>query len=280
MNKTCYVIAFYLGDRRRKFPAYEADKLCYVRKQIETLDRVKHSLSKIYFVFNVEVGHYDLLNEALKIIPKKIRDAEVEVIVRENVGFSYGAWSDIMDIADHDYYIFNEDDYFFIENEWDGYMVKSFEGKQNCGGFGVMIGVKRGVENNGEHFSHSCFCTSREVIKDIKTNYDGFTYPKNSSYPDNQHNQFLFSHILVKAGYRLYDIREEYGLFFSMTDPEGMETGVKIQKMFNHNEGVHLIVPDIIAFNCGYTWWDSRNGEWMDEERFRWEFPHPNPSHR
>jgi len=55
---SCYVIAFYLGPRRRKFLNYEKDRLCYLKKQIETLTTVKHSLNKIYFVFENKKGQY------------------------------------------------------------------------------------------------------------------------------------------------------------------------------------------------------------------------------
>ena len=53
-----------------------------------------HNLDKIIFNFNVENEHYKYLNDRLKIIPKKIQNTDVEVLIRENKGFSYGAWSD------------------------------------------------------------------------------------------------------------------------------------------------------------------------------------------
>tara|TARA_R110000822_G_scaffold310343_1_gene442684 strand:+ start:631 stop:1503 length:873 start_codon:yes stop_codon:yes gene_type:complete len=281
---SCYAIAFYLGDRRRKFPPYEVDRLCYLKKQIETLTVNKHSLNKIYFIFSVEEGHYDLLNKALNIIPKNIQGAGVEIIVRKNAGFSYGAWSDLMDKTNHDYYIFNEDDYFFIEDGWDSYMINSFKEKPNCGGFGIFINVIHGEENGKEHFGHSCFCTSKEIIQDIKTNYNGFTYPQNSNYGDNQNNQATFTYSLIKAGYRLYDIRDDYDLFFAMTDAGGTETGLKIMKILNckgyfggHREEKHLMIPDIIAFGGGYEWYLPNDGRFRNEERFRSEYPHPNP---
>ena len=282
---SCYAIAFYLGDRRRKFPSYEVDRLCYLKKQIETLTVNKHSLNKIYFIFSVEEDHYDLLNKAFNIIPKNIQGAGVEIIVRKNVGFSYGAWSDLMDKTNHDYYIFNEDDYFFIEDGWDSYMINSFKEKPNCGGFGIHVAFalrwhsKWGdsVDKKGEHFGHSCFCTSREIIQDIKTNYDGFTYPKTLNYQENERNQVLFSHTLVEAGYRLYDIRDDYDLNFAETDPSSYEGGLKIRKIVNHEPEKHLIIPDVIAFNFPYEWWLPYDGCFRLEKRMREEFPHYNP---
>ena len=40
---------------------------------------------------------------------------------------SYGAWSDVFKKYQDkfNYYIFNEDDYFFVEDNWDDYLIKN-----------------------------------------------------------------------------------------------------------------------------------------------------------
>jgi len=281
MVDSCYVIAFYLGGRRRKFPKYEEDRLIYLKEQIFKLNEVKHSLSKIYFVFSVEKDHYDLLNEALKLIPKEIQGAKTEVVIRKNEGFSYGAWDKVMKNLKHDYYIFNEDDYFFIEDNWDTYMINSFREKPNCGGFGVW--VKPQVNGLGEHFSHSCFCTSKEVIQDIQINYGGFPYHKDLTYKAGEDTQIRFSNILIKAGYRLYDAREDYRLDFAMTaDPDDQpipEGKFWIWRLFEWNQKP-LMVPDIKVWEYPYNWWLGWDGWVKKESRCRDEFPHPNPEIR
>lgn len=271
MYDSCYVVTFYFGDRRRTFPPYEEDRLCYLKKQIEYLTDVKHSLKTIYFVFNVEIEHYELLSDALKIIPKSINDSKIEIIVRENIGFSYGGWTEVMNRLEHDYYIVNEDDYFFIEDNWDSYMINNFNEKENCGGFGIAVRPANEWNGYKEHFAHSCFCTNKDVIKNIIKNYNGFKVVKNNDYKENESNQSNFSNLLISAGYRIYDIREDYDLNFAMTDKPNI---IKIHKMFYYNNNKHLIIPDIVAFNLPYTWWTSWDYEFNKD--FRLKYPHVN----
>ena len=73
---------------------YENDRLYFLKKQIECLQTYKHNLTKIIFLFNIEPDQYHLLSKVFDITPKHIQGAEVEIIIRKNVGLSYGAWSD------------------------------------------------------------------------------------------------------------------------------------------------------------------------------------------
>lgn len=282
MVDSCYVIAFYLGDRRRKFPEYEKDRLVYVKEQVLKLSKVKHSLNKIYFVFSVEKDHYDLLNEALKLIPKEIQGAKTEIVIRKNEGFSYGAWDKVMGNLEHDYYIFNEDDYFFIEDNWDTYMINSFRKKPNCGAFGLFVlpgTVYKNVPE--EHFAHSAFCTSKEIISEIQQEYGGFLYKKGNNYTEGERNQKTFCVNIIKAGYRLYDIRDDYRLDFAMTKDQHRNTipegKFHIQRFFHWNKKT-LMIPDVMVWKHRYSWWESWDGCYQKE--FRDQYPHPNPEVR
>ena len=50
--RTCYVVNFWLGDRRRTTENVKNDKLYLLKKQIEILQTVKHNLNKIILNFN------------------------------------------------------------------------------------------------------------------------------------------------------------------------------------------------------------------------------------
>ena len=49
-------------------------------------------------------------------------------MIRENKGFSYAAFSESFEQNrdNYDYFIFNEDDYFVVENNWDEYLIRKY----------------------------------------------------------------------------------------------------------------------------------------------------------
>jgi hypothetical protein len=141
INKTCLIINFWLGDRR-KFPTqYDTDKLIFLKKQIEFLTNVENSLDTVYFSFNVEKEQYILLSEAINLIPKKINDSKTKINIRNNFDFSYGAWNEITkkEKDNFDYFIFLEDDYVFSEPKWDSYLLNKFKSKSNMGYLGMAV---------------------------------------------------------------------------------------------------------------------------------------------
>ena len=47
-----YIIACWVGERRTATPAYSKDKLIYIKQQIKCLQKFRHSLDLVVFVFN------------------------------------------------------------------------------------------------------------------------------------------------------------------------------------------------------------------------------------
>ena len=86
-SKVCYFCCFYLGDRRSTPKIYDEDRLIFLKEQIKTLELFNHNLSKIIFVFNLDVNHIDVFQEAKKIIPKKIQNSEVKIIYTKMCSF-------------------------------------------------------------------------------------------------------------------------------------------------------------------------------------------------
>ena len=126
MDKTCYVVTFYLGERRKTVSQQKDDVLFFLKQQIAHLSYFKHNLKNIIFVFNVEKSHEKYFKHIRKLVPSQIQNTEVQILKRKNIGFSYGGWSDVYNYYKDkfDYYIFNEDDYFFTQHNWDNYLVK------------------------------------------------------------------------------------------------------------------------------------------------------------
>ena len=127
-NSVCYVCCCYLGDRRASIKKYNQDKTLYIKEHIKSLQDIEHKLGRIVFVFNLEEEHRELFEKIKNEIPNQIRNTEVEVVERENYGMSYAAFNDVYTKyrTDFEYYIFNEDDYYFNVNNFDTYLINKF----------------------------------------------------------------------------------------------------------------------------------------------------------
>ena len=258
-NRACYVCCVYFGDRRRTISDYEQDRLCFLKKQIETLNSFHHNLDLIVFSINIEPEHYAYMNQALKIIPSKIQNTPVEVFLRKNIGLSYGAYSEtfMRHRQNFDYFVFNEDDYFFVENDWDAYLMTKYNSLPNSG---YLCGVQRDEDPNWNgnriHAGHSSGIASTRALSMVWEKYGCLPHCSDSNeYASLEEVQKEFGHSFVKVGLRVYDVREEYQVAIARTE-EDVED---VWRWFSWNDK-DLIVPAIIAFDKPYTWWESFDG--------------------
>ena len=232
MKKVCYIIAFWFGERRRGDERENNDKLFYLKKQIEYLKKVRHGINNVIFNFNIEDNQYDILNEAIKIIPSKIKNTDIEINIRKNIGMSYGAFSDcfIKNKDKYEYFIFNEDDYIFIENFFDKTLIEMFNEKENCGYFCMIASdaFKR-------HAGHCAGITTNEILSKIYNLKGELPHSKGKGYSDNELlGQVEQSHSVVELGYTIDDVQEKYRVDFAVGD--------KFRTYYENNKK-EIIVP-------------------------------------
>jgi hypothetical protein len=109
-----YIVCFYFGNRKSaKFNnIIENDQLFFLKKQLEYLETCGPEIKESTFIVNGDfletVSDYVTKNE-----PKNVK---LNLKFRENTGFSYGAWNDvitnsILDGKEFDYHFMLEDDY-------------------------------------------------------------------------------------------------------------------------------------------------------------------------
>lgn len=236
MDRSCYIINFYLGVRRGDYKFQnKLNTFDYIKKQIETLENYKHALSKIVFSFNIVPNHYNLLTDVIKIIPKFIQGAEVDIIIRDNIGMSYRAWVEAyVKYKDmYEYFIFNEDDYFFIQNNWDEYLINKFNSYNDCGYFCCWV---REPHPNDDYKKFAAFAAGVSSNTVLSTIIDKLIkLPIVDNYHKDLQNDFSF--LFIQNGYNLYDIRDDYRFQFFV--PYGEHD---IWRLFWWNEK-DLIVP-------------------------------------
>jgi|TARA_B110000503_G_C7107359_1_gene396515 hypothetical protein len=272
---TCYVISFWLGDRRRATDVVKNDKLWLLKKQIEILQTTKHNFNKIIFNFNVETEHYHYLSEIFEITPKSIQGADIEINIRKNYGISYSAWSDVFSKykSKYDYYVFTEDDYFFIENNWDTYLIDKHNSYDDCGYLCMMIREPQSWNNYRKIAGSSVGIASSETLMklfvkygklpslsefdDTTNEYDDMT----NRYVDGHDIQNKFGFSFVEIGLNIYDVRDDYQIMFSKSH-QSFEN-VNVWTFFNWNKKF-LNVP-AEYFNGTYYYYDCHDLEFQQE---------------
>jgi hypothetical protein len=214
-NKICYVVSFWLGKRRVEVQEYQNNRFFFLETQISALENIQNDIDTIIFNFNITTEYYQYLTEIFRIIPKKIKNSKVEVTFRENIGMSYGAFSDIFksNLSRYDYYIFNEDDYVFINPNWDTYLVNKFESIKNCGYLSMIVSS----EDSGypKHASHSSGISSYKILKQVLDKFGELPHSKNNTYSNNEwEGQIRQTNEIVKLGYDIFDVRDDYKVLF------------------------------------------------------------------
>lgn len=214
-NKICYVVNFWLGKRRVEVQEYQNNRFFFLETQISSLENIKNDIDTVVFNFNITKEHYQYLSEIFRIVPKKIKNCKVEVTFRENIGMSYGAFSDIFksNLDRYDYYIFNEDDYVFINPNWDTYLVNKFESNKNCGYLSMIVSQQNSVYP--KHASHSTGISSYKILKELFDKFGELPHAKNSTYSNNEwEGQVKQTNEIVNLGYDIIDVGEDYTVLF------------------------------------------------------------------
>jgi hypothetical protein len=282
-TKTCYIISFWLGDRRRdidipKYPELQ-DRLFFLKKHIELLQSKKHNLTKIIFNFNIEPDQYHYLSEIYSITPKSLQGTEVEINIRENLGISYGAWSDLFVKykTKYDYYVFNEDDYFFVQDNWDTYLVNKHNSYDDCGYLCMFIREPQSWTKFRKIAGSSVGIASSESLMKVYHKYGKLpsqtTHPEFGSkgnevqdefeeyYQQSQDIQNQFGFAFCEVGLNLYDIRDDYAVLFAKGAPESYPVKCDVWNIFPWNS-TYLNVSYHYFFR--YTWFSCSDLEFLE----------------
>lgn len=117
---------------------YKDTSLDYLHKQITCLERYKHNLSQVtlamaYNSDNMDCqSHWSFMQEAERLDGTLVQGAKIRTLWREaNDGQSYASWSQVVRIYkdSFDYYLFIEDDYVPVVDNFDRIMEEEYERK-------------------------------------------------------------------------------------------------------------------------------------------------------
>lgn len=214
--KINYVIACWSGERRRGNDKYELDRTRYLKEHLKSLHHLKHNLSQITVVVAEDEDEPSDFTQFIKDIPNRIKTTPVVVERRENKGQSYGSYSHVYGMyrTKFQYYIFIEDDYLFVKDNFDLEMMEQIESDSNCG-FLCSLVFPGATKKDQPHAAIANGISRSTILEKIwkKNNClphgdeEGFTY---SASP-----QLEFSWAFLDVGAELYDTLNNYRAAFN-----------------------------------------------------------------
>jgi hypothetical protein len=118
-----YVIACWMGSRNYDDRLHAKDRSLFLRRHLEQLKILEHNLDQVTIVL-AEGGDNDADAWAKSI--EEVGGTPVRVIVRRNIGLSYGSWNEAYETFadDFDYSILAEDDYAPALDNFDRELVR------------------------------------------------------------------------------------------------------------------------------------------------------------
>lgn len=226
-RKTIYMCCCWSGARRVKDQRYQKDPTFYLNEHINNLNKYKHNLDHIVFAISKNVTEPASYTDYVNKIPKKIQNATVEVLRRENVGMSYGALSDVYlkHKDNYKYYFTIEDDYSAVQNNFDLIFINKLESDPKIGYVCPLAGKV--------YADISVGCIKSEALEKIaKINGEVlYPIPKNGTKRHRSydavyfHGQFNFGVWMRKAGYDIVDLREQFHCGFR--DPKPFPNNIR-----------------------------------------------------
>lgn len=132
---TNYVIACWSGFRRVNPERVVKEREIFLRKHLESLQKLKHNLDQVTFVFSENKDEPESYRQFRNLLPSKIGTAKVVQMERPNIGYSYGAYSDVFKRygTEFDHYLLMEDDYCFLTDNFDRQLQDILDEHPDCG---------------------------------------------------------------------------------------------------------------------------------------------------
>ena len=226
-----YLVACYLGERRapRYIDEIRKNPFYFVKKHLEfleTIDINNSHIKKATFVFNINskeeinliMNYFKNYAENIK---NNIQNPKIRILVRENLGLSYGAWDCgiIKNLVENN----NEEDFFFLIE--DDYIPKtkdfykpfvekcSFSTPYVCQ-YGVIARDKYHASiSNGIILAEACKVILNNYEKVFSYEFDLKDYEYESSeevYFEAVLCQINFYDYFMLTGFKLDDISDKY----------------------------------------------------------------------
>lgn len=211
-----------------------------LKRHLAKLDQVEHSLSQI------SIGHPHNPDERreytnwIMSLKETAKGVPIKVHSVPNNGRSYGQWSHMFNCYRDQFthFIFIEDDYVPVKNNFDQILVDSFDYQYQVSRCGFLCGLvldksgRYGTVMEQKHAAIANGISSNTVLKEVWRHFQMLPHDQ-KGYSD---GQVLFSQGFLKTGFTLQEYLDQYRcLYWQHAD--------KIRWYWDGKHNEDLIVP-------------------------------------
>lgn len=211
----CYIIATWSGDRRAGNNGHLEDPTGYLVKHFEKLSSITHSLNQIVLVIPDNPKESAKFKSYIAQLPSFLGQTPLAILRRNNAGQSYGSYSDAyLRYPDFDYYIFIEDDYVPVINDFDKLLAQMFD---SCPEAGYLCSYAHNAAPEGAHAAISNGITSKKILSAIKDKFGVIPHAARATatHTYSADPQLEFSRAFMKVHTRIYDYLSYYSSPFN-----------------------------------------------------------------
>lgn len=222
MKKFDYIVAFYLGNRRSTFynTLGKENKLFLIQQHIKYLQTQPEGLNNIYFVFNTD-GSTSHLSEEVETYIKTF-PLDINVIFRNNINFSYGAWEEVIieninNSTTSDYAFLIEDDYIPTSLDSIKPFIEKMQKDENIGYVAQLVSSNASAKtrNDGNIHHHAAISNglvNYSAAKDALDKYSSVfkLNPSKRDYDGGIWNQVHFLNYIITSDYLLLGMEDKY----------------------------------------------------------------------
>lgn len=247
----CLVVAFYFGNRES---CRKKESLKYIDAQIHNLKKYKHNLSDIIFVIAEDDRNETLI--------QRDENTGILYIYRKNYGLSFASWMKAVKTYKDtfDYYIFLEDDYCFVKDNFDQIMVNEFNRINKIseatyvvtwlGDFGKStIGITSAKKMKKINYFKNC--KIKHANNKIQCMQQFLKYMSPYQTIDHKYNAFPYWGMNNNTDYGIY----MYGVNKNETRDEILNRIIVCAyQMFDENFNININYPFYISNGSKYDW--------------------------
>jgi hypothetical protein len=254
-----YVIACWSGMRRVNPRRYVEDRPVFIRMHFERLSKLRHGLDQVTVIVSKNPDEPASYRDFLSHLPERVGRAKVVIMERPNVGYSYGAYSDVFARYGEGFthYLLMEDDYLFTTDGFDSEMLQTMSGQDRCGflSFVLADGTREwivgragreapGGKRVAEEVAHLCPETFKyprvsvglmrsAALRDIWTAYGRLPFSQGTNHIECKfEGQFALATSTQKVGWNVGDMLPKYRVRAFGPNGETLNYGASDKPLF------------------------------------------------